>query len=490
VARDLTREQLASALLAWAWATGTGEPLPETLGASLGWLQDRWDAGDEHLPLTLVHDLGYLLLRGRDFRFGSSRDLGRWTEDERAARLAYEDRVLGRWALDPSVQEAHVAIAGLPAAERDGAVAHAVGLCLAEPLLSVEDAPRGNPAHLRALAGNALARVPAEFEGFADLVDEGWRAWARDALGACVRALPTGRLFHPEDLWELAHLKHLPSESTRLALREVNGLAARVGPVPPAVALAVRHTAREVPVDAEESDHYPAGGFDAISTKGVFENLMRTEVAYVGEGAEVEGGVDLFDVRFVEGGLLFYTRDESPLLDARRDVTVVLDQPDAQRHRTAGLPAQTLVLTQACTLAFQGDLLRIFGPAGSRVRVVWMVATDADREAAEEEKKLLGLTLAAEVAHRRVELAVADSWDQVPPLGRVVFSPRAYDTAFACAAWVRLDGALWTLDDERFELREGPAALRTLADRLLVAVAKRHVALARKKRRGARPRSG
>ncbi|MBI5513140.1 MAG: hypothetical protein HY909_05185 [Deltaproteobacteria bacterium] len=483
MAKDLTREQLVPALLAWAWATGFGEPLPEALGASLGWLRARWDAGDDHLPLTLVHDLGYLLLRGRDFRFGSSRDLGRWTEDERSARLAYEDRVLGRWALDPSVQEAHVLIAGMSAAERDGAVAHAVGLCLAEPLLTVEAALRGNPAHLRALGAEALSRVPANLEGFTDLVDDTWRVWAREQLQECVRALPVGRLFHPEDLWELAHLQELPSESARLALREVNGLAARVGPVPPAVALAVRHQAREVPVDAEESDHYPAGGFDAIATKGTFENLMRSEVAYVGEGATETGGVDLFDVRFVEGGLLFYTRDESPLLDARRDVTLVLDQPDAQRHRHAGLPAQTLVLTQACALAFQGDLLRIFGPAGSRVKVAWLVASEADRTAAEEEQRLLGLTLAAELAHRRVELTVVDTWDDLSPVGRVVFSPRARDAARPCAAWVRVDGTEWTLDEERFDLREGPAALRAVADRLLVAVAKRHTVTAKKKKR-------
>lgn len=480
---DLSKEELPAALRAWIYLVGSSEPLSESLPDSLGWLRARWDAGDDHLPLTLVHDLGLLLLRGRDFRFASTRDLGKWPEAERSARLAYEDRVLGRWALDPSVLDAHVAVAGMAPAMRDAAVSHAVGLALSRALLDCDAMVCGNPAHLRNLQQELPARVPTSFEGWATELVESWREWGFAQLAEASKSLPTARLFRPEDLWEIAHLKELPSESARHELREVNGTISRIGPVPPSVALSVRHTAREVPVDADESDHYPAGGFDAISTRGSFENLMRSEVSYVGEGADKPGGVDLFDVRFVEGELLFYTRDESPLLDARRDVTVVFDLPDEQRHKQPALPSQTLVLAEASALALQGDLLRVFGPSGSRVRFVWRALTAEDRAAAAEERALLGLLLGAEIAHRRVELATAEAWGDISDVGRVVFSPRAQDHNVACAAWVRVGDDHWTVDDVTFDLREGHALLRELCDRLLVTVARKRVSKPRKKPR-------
>jgi hypothetical protein len=193
----------------------------------------------------------------------------------------------------------------------------------------------------------------------------------------------------------------------------------------------------------------------------------------VGEGAPARGGVDLFDVRFAENELLFYTRDESPLLDARRDLTVVLHRPAAQRHKHPALEAQTLVLTEALALALQGDLLRVFGPSGSRCAIVWLAERPGDLDAAEQERALLSLPLAAEVAHRRVVLQVARTWDEVPLAGRVVCSPLAEDEAVPRAAWVRVDGEAWHLGDGRVEVADGAPALRALADRLLTMLTRR-----------------
>lgn len=466
----IARDAVAPALLAWAYVTGAAEPLAESLPSSLGWLRACWEAGLDRLPLFAVHDLGLILLRGREFRFASTRDLARWPEPERAGRLAWEDRVLGRWALDPTVGEAHVAVAGMRPAQRDLAVAHAVGIALGRALAGVEALPRANPAHLRAAAPLALARAPARFEDWPSAVTPEWMEWAAAQRDAITASLPPGRLFHPEDLWEIAHLPDLPSDSARLALREVNGLAASIGPVSPAVARSIRVRAREVPVDADEADQYPAGGFDAIATRGAFENLVRTEVVYVGEGTDARGGIDLFDVRFAENELLFYTRDESPLFDARRDVTVVFDRPADQRVKHPAHPAQALVMAEALALAVQGDLLRVFGPSGSRVRLAWRAESPEDRAAAEEERALLALPLAAELSHRRVALSVISSWDELPEGALVVLSPRERDPSVPCALWLRTGARAWALDEGRWELSDAPTDLRAIADRVLVAI--------------------
>jgi hypothetical protein len=453
--RDLNREQLLAAIQALGYLVGADEPLSQSFGAALKWLKQRWDAGDDFLPFLLVHDLGHLLLRGRDYRFASGRDLSVWPEHERALRLRYEDKLLGRWTLDPSVREAHVAIAGMPDAQRDAAIAHAVGLALAGPLRAVADLSRGNPAHLRALLQSmpsVWVDVPETLAARRELVEDAWLDWAMWQLELCIEALPERRLFSDEDLWEVAHLPDLPSESARLNLRELHEARRLIGPIPAGVALEVKRRAQEVPMEQQTSDRYPAGGFDAVATKGVFENMVRSEIAYVGEGGEGLGGIDLFDVRFVEGELLFYTRDESPLLDQRRDVTLVIDRPAEQRTKLAKLPAQTLVLVQGVCLALQQDLVHVFGPSGARVHLLWRADAPEDLAVAEEELALMSLSLKAEVAHRRVHLDVARSWGEVPERRRVVFSPHTPRSRKAeTPNWVRVGGEVWRLGEHVFD---------------------------------------
>jgi hypothetical protein len=189
----------------------------------------------------------------------------------------------------------------------------------------------------------------------------------------------------------------------------------------------------------------------------------------VGEGklSDDARAVDLFDVRYVEGELLFYTRDESPLLDQRRVLTLVIDRPAEMRHKHPRLPAQTLVMVEGAALALHADLLRVFGPAGAQVAVVWHAPTEADRIAAEEEMTLLRLTLAADVAHRRVTLARADGWTEIPERGRVVFSPRPPHAKIEYAQWVRVMDDAWTAGTSTFDPSRWEG-LRGLVDELLV----------------------
>jgi hypothetical protein len=459
----LKRDDLVPALRAWIYASGSGEGHEASVPAALRWLRAIWDAGDDHLPLGLVHDLGHLLLQGHRFRFASSRDLGTWPADERAARLAYEDRVLGRWAIDPSAVEAHVILAGIREDHRQAAIAHALRAALSRRLGGVPgfSSVRGNPAHLRAVSEEELlAPSPPP---------PAWIAWAFAQLDAACTRLVDGHLFSPEDLWEIAHLPQLPTESSRLALREIHGAIARIGAMRPETALSMQRRAREVPVDRDTSDQYPAGGFDAISTRGSFESLVRSEVSYVGVTAV--GRIDLFDLRFVEGELLYYTRDESPLLDARREVSAIIDRPAELRHKVPLLSAQTLVIAQAIALVVQADLVALYGPHGSMVRLLFRAPSEEDRAVAAEERALLSLALAAELAHGRVALAVASDWDEVPARGRIVISPSPAVASLPCLAWVRVGDEALHLGEVAYPLGGGDASLRALADGILAAIA-------------------
>lgn len=469
MSQRLTREELLPALRAWAYLSGYGGALAESLPAALGWLRALWEEGLDALPLDLVHDLGMLLAEGRSFVFASSRDLAEWSDEERGARLAYEDRVLGRWILDPSVADAHVAISGLSGALKPRAIAHAIGLALGTASRAAGLAS-GNPATLRSSFREALALCeawPTRHVAGEAPVDASWQAWALEQRAAIVEALGEGKLFSPEDLWEIAHLADLPNESSRLALRELHAQAGAIGGVSPGVAMAVRRRAQEVAVDEDDSSHYPAGGFDALSTRGRFENLVRSEVAYVDAGREELGAIDLFDVRFAQGELLFYTRDESPLFDQRRRVTVVIERPLDQRHKHPELAAQTLVLVDAATLRLQADMMQVFGPSGAELHLRWRPGGKADREAAEEEARLMAMTLAAELAHRRVTLGTIEEWQEAAPRGLVVFAAHAEDPRAGARAWVRVGEPRWLLGGESFEVGE-PGGLRALLDQILL----------------------
>ncbi len=474
---ELTRAETLPALCAGLSVVAADEPLPQSGMDALEWLLLVWSEGHDHVPLFLVHDLGHLLLRGRDLRFTSSRYVSTWDEDERTTRLAYEDRVVARWATDPSVIEAHVAVAGMPAALRARAVAHAVTLALT-PLLLPLDLVRGNPAHVRALSDTVEVReLLASVDKLRARAGDVWRQVMLAVVDQVIPVLSSRRLFGDAELWDINHLPDVPSESARRALREVHGAAALIGPAA-AGALSSLRRAREVPLDAEQADTYPTGGFDAVSTKGAFENLVRSEVAYVGAGVDMgelkpgERAVDLFDVRFAEGELLFYTRDESPLLEDRRVVSLVVDRAAELRHKLPELPAQTLVLVLGLCVRAQADLVNGLGPLGSIVTIA-LCGNAADAPILQEEIALLSLSLRAEIAHRRAHLA--QGGDPLAVEGRklIVFSPRdrPRGDVNTIVAWVRVGGRMWsvTAGAETWIVdASDPLKLRELVDTLLL----------------------
>ncbi|HEY5936670.1 MAG TPA: hypothetical protein VIU61_18605, partial [Kofleriaceae bacterium] len=94
------------------------------------------------------------------------------------------------------------------------------------------------------------------------------------------------------------------------------------------------------------------GGFTAITPGGAganIENLVSSELVYMEDGDEV---VDLFTLRYVEGELLYYTRDDSVFRRHRHVITIALglDLEDA-RVKDPDVPFQRLVLALGMLVA-------------------------------------------------------------------------------------------------------------------------------------------
>jgi hypothetical protein len=111
------------------------------------------------------------------------------------------------------------------------------------------------------------------------------------------------------DVFALENLAVLRTAAQRLALQQVAEVAAALeARLPKRVRRRGRRDSR-VAARVEERDTYPIGGFSSVSTSESRENLVTSELIYMDRGRGRK--VDLFDLRYVEGELLYRTRDES-----------------------------------------------------------------------------------------------------------------------------------------------------------------------------------
>ncbi len=488
VAEDSAVDPAVVAALA---VVSVDEPVIAAAKRSLRWAVLAAAAGVDDVPLVVVHDLGFVLLRGTAVRLCGARERRVFEtvfDDDvraaiRASRLRFEDRVLTTLLRDPSIQAAHVVIAGTSVARQDDVIAHAMTI-LAPLLLAGHVWPPQPIARWRTVL-EALEAVREDGNGNNDDGDTDLEADFIVAAVAVIDAIApalAAPVLADDALWELSRLEVLPSAAARLALRTMHKQAASLPSPSSSLLTRLKDRRQEVVIDEAVADEFPAGGFDAMSTRGVLENLVRSEVAWVGVGADdapgAKGrGLDLFDVRFVEGELLYYTRDESPLLERRRHLVVVIEDVARLRHKPIELPTQTLVLCEACVLRAYTDLQQ---GLGAHVVTLAVHLSGDDDVVVDEEAALLRTSLASEIAHRRAAITTSAaikassatataSSAPLPIANRVTFSPRpapGIDSVKTGTSrgglWVRVGGPIWMVTtsggathelDPRTELR-------------------------------------
>jgi len=258
---------------------------------------------------------------------------------------AYEDHLLGRLAADPRFEAACDALARLPQDCRAEGVALLVEQLLAHILFA--DATAVSPA----VARRVLSRpVPELLElGLAQLRQQTGAAASGELLEAMVsgyeqlvhRARHTDVLLTDKDVFTLENLPVLRSSAQRVAIQQmVDAAQALERALPRRLRPRLRRRGG-TPTRVEDESAYPTGGFASISNSGSMENIVCSELVYIDDSDEF----DLFDVRFAEAELLFYTRDESVFLRNQRTISFLL-YPDLVRARfkDAELPWQRLVL--------------------------------------------------------------------------------------------------------------------------------------------------
>lgn len=307
------------------------------------------------------------------------------------ALIAYEHQVIARLAGDSRMVLAGDAVARLPRA----LVPAAVGLTVASILRRLGVAGIAVPAGAMRATGSAT-----DGDGFAALRMGGVAIERlREGYQGLVRGARAARdLLHESDIFVLEHLDVLESLAQRIAMAHVleaeqaifDGIPRR----PPR-----RRAAGTVSTALEEEDTYPVGGFSSLTNAGSLENLVTSELVYMDDDPEL----DLFDVRFAEGELLYYTRDEATIVRRRRTIAFVLDPSiERARARDPELPWQRTIVALAFVHATIVRLVSWLGEEDLRFHVLVPPALC-------EERALLGLLLREQHERGVVEVTAGDA---------------------------------------------------------------------------------
>jgi hypothetical protein len=363
---------------------------PKLLEVGLPWVSATLGELGALPPPGFVIDAG-LLLSGAPLDTSHAEEVG--VPRLRDAIARYEDRVLGRLAGERHLQAARDAFAALPEALRPMAVAVVVAGVV------------GGGAGITSVAPGTLRKLA--LRPAADLITLGYEAWrdepavldslARGYESLAERTHAAGALISEPQVFALENLSVLGELGQRVAVEQIVSVAEAFGDAWPKRIKMKRRDVGTSPTALEDESAYPAGGFSSVSNVGTLENLVTSELVFMSPrgsraAADQQAEIDLFDVRYAEGELLYYTRDEALIVRPRRLVAFVLSPSlAAVRLKDPGMPWQRIVVLLGFIVAAIRRLERWLGE--SELSLLCVFESDEPRPALERERQLLELLL-------------------------------------------------------------------------------------------------
>jgi hypothetical protein len=381
-------------------------PTPEALSVAVPWLLATLAESPDLPPPALVSDLGRLV---SGVPLSPTLPVPDTLPRLRAAVRAYDDHVLARLAAESHLDAVSSALARLPEALRPRGVAFLVARVLAR--LGFTAGTALSPA----LARRVLDRPPSELlhTGYTALREPGADA-ALERLAEGYEALASAArraqaLLGDTEAFTLENLEHLQGKAQRMALEQAVEAAEALSQTLPPKLRARPVSSGPTPSALEDEAAFPQGGFASVSNVGSLENLVTSELVYM----EDEPSLDLFDVRYVEGELLYYTRDESLAVRRRRVITFALlpGLADA-RVKDAGVRWQRAVVALGLVLCLVRRLSAWLTAEDLRFRVVF-VQDDRGLSPLEAERGLCELLLREWRARGTVEVLTAPDLEAV-----------------------------------------------------------------------------
>ncbi|MBW2733129.1 MAG: hypothetical protein JRH20_12115, partial [Deltaproteobacteria bacterium] len=205
-----------------------------------------------------------------------------------------------------------------------------------------------------------------------------------DALARGARGAPS--LLPEKTLFALENVRILGTRAQRLAAEQVVEAAEQLDRSIPQHLRRRPRRRGAIHTKGHDESRYPVGGFTAISNAGSMENLVTSELVYM-DPAGAPGGFDLFDLRYAEGELLYYARDEGALLREQRVILFLLaPELTEARFKDADLPWQRVVLLLGLVRSAVGRLLRQLSQEALKVHVCFLADASGVSPLAEEQE--------------------------------------------------------------------------------------------------------
>lgn len=250
-------------------------------------------------------------------------------EGVREALRVYEDHVLARLTADRRWTRLTEALTGAPKELH----AAAVGMIVAQVLqrMKVTTGTGVSTGVVRRFANKPIEEVLDA--GRAALWDPVLASRLAEGLHIVAKAARrTRELLSDAEIFLVENIAALKGLGPRVALAQLAEVAQAVDERLPTRLRGNVFEDGDAPTQLEEDSAYPVGGFSSISNQGSLENLMTSELMYMEQGDDPNLRPDLFDVRFVESELLYYSRDESVAVRRKRTLVLVFD-PSLVRAR-------------------------------------------------------------------------------------------------------------------------------------------------------------
>jgi hypothetical protein len=401
---------------------------PELFELGLETYRKAVGMGFVHLPLFLVHDLRMIAEFGNEYTFADQV----WEGYDAYLSAEYSNRVLNRLLREFCVQQALEVLAYYRAlsgpetkpdpSEFDDVADRADRLTMIILERLAPHWPRAysvNAAHLRDLTlANPVDVVLGELEpvwnaavGGGPSIATMLESFVFSATGASAGKPPIiwSKVIGPEDLFELEHLHVLDKEYLRIQARNLIAVRESIAPFDPH-RLRFQEEESEVETLFMDQSQYPTGGFSELTTSGSFDNLVLSELMYMGES--IGGEIDLFDVRFVENELLYYMRDSGHSLRKRRTLNLVIDLRSPLNFKYPTHPYQLGTIVSGFVLGVVRDSNVLFGNDSVHFRISLLAPERGEGdEAARKLREVLEILLEAQIQRGKLATEVVTRLD-------------------------------------------------------------------------------
>jgi len=367
--KDLYRYLIAnlevSGALSLSWAS--------RFSRACQWYADLLGLGFDKVPFFLVHDLGFLFLLGNRFPFRvlEARNSSLISEEDeeknlrKTLRATYENRVLNRVLSLPIFYECSDVL------EEKGKRREIIVLFLERLLEPFKEAPLPflltTPYAVRSTQAPSSITPEEASKDLDQFISENWPEVFSEgtSFSFCelqcqivsdfFEMLPLHKTLGPEDVFIARHYDLLGNRAQRLVVRKISEFEGLLGSAPPPPSEWAPESP-EVKVDLEDAGFFPQGGLDEMATRGSIENLVQSQLALI----EDTKGPDLFSLRYIEGELLYYTRDEGQLLRRSRAVHLLCEMNEDYDFQYPGQPSRLSVLLKSFLNQFVEDLFSVF----------------------------------------------------------------------------------------------------------------------------------